>query len=144
MNYEIYTQKTREIVRELAQEIGNPRDEEGAWRILTAVLHALRERVTPDESFNLISQLPMLLKAVYIEGWHPSRHKPKIKNVNEFVNAVRAADRVVSERDFGNEEKAREQLRATFRVLKRHITSGQIEVLELSMPSDLRDFIAAA
>lgn len=144
MNYEQYVQKTRQIVSELAEELGNPKDEEGAWRVLSAVLHTLRDRLSVDESCNLISQLPMLLKALYVEGWHPARHSEKIKSVDDFIAAVRQADRLSAGRDFGNDEKARNQLAATFRVLKEHISSGQLIYVERSLPSELREFIEAA
>lgn len=144
MNYDQYVQKTRQIISELAEELGNPKDEDSAWRVLGSVLHTLRDRLSVDESFNLISQLPMLLKALYVEGWHPARQSTKLKSVDDFIQAVRNADKVSAGRDFGNDEKARAQLAATFRVLKGHISAGQLTYVERSLPRELREFIEAA
>lgn len=68
MNFEKYVEKGNLFLKELAQELGNPDDKEKAGRVLRTVLHVLRRRLTLEESFDLISQLPMCIKAVYIDG----------------------------------------------------------------------------
>ena len=59
--------KGNEFVRLIAEELEVPRDKVG--RIIYAVFHALRNRLSHAESFHLIAQLPMVLKSVYLDGW---------------------------------------------------------------------------
>jgi uncharacterized protein (DUF2267 family) len=39
---------------------------------LRAVLHALRDRLPPDEAVDLAAQMPLIIKGVYFDGWDPS------------------------------------------------------------------------
>lgn len=41
-----------------------------AFVILRATLHALRDRLTPENAVHLGAQLPMLLRGLLFEGWH--------------------------------------------------------------------------
>lgn len=55
-----------------------------AARIIRSVLHALRNRLSHQESFQLIAQLPMALKAVYVDGWKIKKEFQRISHLNEF------------------------------------------------------------
>jgi uncharacterized protein (DUF2267 family) len=39
---------------------------------MRAVLHALRDRLPPDEAVELSAQMPLIIKGVYFDGWDPS------------------------------------------------------------------------
>ena len=43
-----------------------------AYRLLKAVLHALRDWLRIDESAHFAAQLPELLRGVYYEQWRPA------------------------------------------------------------------------
>lgn len=47
-------------------------DRHKAYSALRVVLHALRDRLPVDEASHLSAQLPMLLRGVFFEGWHPA------------------------------------------------------------------------
>ena len=48
-------------------ELGDNTDQAG--RILSSILHGLRETISPEESLQLIAQFPMFLNGVYVNGW---------------------------------------------------------------------------
>ena len=68
------------FIEEYAKEMNLGENRDKAGRILTAILHALRDIIPPAESLQLIAQLPMFLKAVYVNGWTLKKEKPKIKS----------------------------------------------------------------
>ena len=39
---------------------------------LRSVLHALRDRLPPDEAVDLAAQMPLIIKGLYFDGWDPS------------------------------------------------------------------------
>lgn len=111
----------------------NWEDRERAYQALRAVLHALRDRLTVDEAAHLAAQLPLLLKGLYFDGWHPA-HKPvKERTRDEFLAHVRKA--------FEFDEKADpEQItRAVFAVIASHVTAGEIEDVKHVLPVEIRD-----
>ena len=52
-------------------------DKERTYLALLAALHALRDALPRDEAGYLGVQLPVLLRGLYFEGWHPASHIPR-------------------------------------------------------------------
>jgi uncharacterized protein (DUF2267 family) len=63
-------------------------DRHHAYSALRAVLHALRDRLTPDSAVHLGAQLPMLVRGIYYEGWHMAGKPAEYKNVQDFAAHV--------------------------------------------------------
>ena len=145
MNFEKYVQKGNLFLKELAEELGVPQDKDRAGRVLRAVLHALRRRLTPEEYLDLVAQLPMCIKAIAVDGWrlHESPDK-SIKHIEDLIHAVMEEDRRTAPRDLGNEEHAKEAIKAVIRVIKRHVSDGEIQDVEAELPKQLRQFIEEA
>lgn len=123
-------QKGQSWVRELAEELGD--DEQRAYQALRGTLHALRDRLAPEEAVHLGAQLPMLVRGLYYEGWTLSG-KPVKRNREEFLDAVRQA--------FGPTAGAdpEQAARAVFRLLEKHVTQGELQDVQGSLPKDLRE-----
>ena len=84
MKFDQYIGKANEFLKEVARELGTPEDTDHAYRIMSSVFHTVREVLSPEESLHLISQLPMFLKAVYVNGWH-LKPKDRIRSMHEFI-----------------------------------------------------------
>jgi uncharacterized protein (DUF2267 family) len=138
MKYENYAQEARKFVKEIASELGDADNIDQADRIMTSVLHALREILTPEESLHLVSQLPMLLKAVYVNGWRLSR-KNRIRSIDEFIECLMLNNPRTAPLDFGNDEKAIERTKAVFKVLRNHIAIGEVKDIVSQFPSELTE-----
>ena len=138
MKFEDYAHEANRFVHEISQELGIPGDTENAKRIMTSVLHTLREIISPEESMHLISQLPMMIKAVYINGWHLERRN-RIRNLNDFVECLLLQNPTTAGHDFGNDAVAVEKTRAVLKVLKRHVAEGEIRDIINQFPSELKD-----
>jgi uncharacterized protein (DUF2267 family) len=107
-------------------------DQHRAYHALRAVLHALRDRLTVEQSAALAAQLPMLVRGFYYEGWHPSGKPLRERKKEEFLSHVAAAFRDDPQVD------AERITRAVFQVLEKHVTQGQIERIKSSLPGELR------
>jgi uncharacterized protein (DUF2267 family) len=106
---------------------------ERAYHGLRAVLHALRDRLTVDETAHLAAQLPMFLKALYYDGWHPA-HKPvKERSKEEFLEHVRKAF------EFDATADPEEITRAVFTVIANHVTAGEIDDVKHVLPAEIRE-----
>jgi uncharacterized protein (DUF2267 family) len=81
--------KTNRVLKSIEQRHGWPKERRNqSYGALRAVLHALRDRLTVEETAHLAAQLPMLIRGVYYTGWDPSRVPVKMHR-DEFLARVR-------------------------------------------------------
>jgi uncharacterized protein (DUF2267 family) len=128
-------QKTNTWLKYVANALGSDRRQ--AYRALRAVLHCLRDRLPVNEAAHLADQLPMLVRGIYYEGWHPAGKPIKIRSRDEFLDAVAAG---VS----GSEIDADGAVRAVLEVLQDHVTAGEIEDVIQVLPRGIRVLWPAA
>ncbi|MBK8966840.1 MAG: DUF2267 domain-containing protein [Lewinellaceae bacterium] len=83
-NFHKYVADGEHFVKEVAVELQCPGDTGKAGSILRAVLHAFRNRVPPGESLQLIAQLPMLIKAVYVDGWQMKAESRTLRHLGDL------------------------------------------------------------
>jgi uncharacterized protein (DUF2267 family) len=125
-------QTTNTWLHELMEELGWE-DRHRAYQALRSVLHAVRDRLTIEETADLGAQLPMLIRGVYYEGWHPGRKPPrKPRGREEFLAPIGEAFR-------DHPEVSPEGvLWAVFKVMERHITPGEIKDVKQILPESIR------
>lgn len=124
-------QKTQVWLKELTHE-GHYDDEPQAYSALRSVLHALRDRLTVDEAADLASQLPMLVRGIYYEGWKPAATPKKYDTAAEFREEV--------EHNMGNGTQVDPDhaSRTVFRLLTEHVTGGQLAHVIDMLPEEVR------
>lgn len=140
MNFDKYASKGNEMVGMLADDLQVPRDK--AARILKAVLHGMRNQLSTDESLQVVAQLPMMLKAVYVDQWNPSRTFRRIHTLEEFFDMIRGEDGNMAAYDFGNNESAKKNTRAVFRTLNYYLSEGEFNDVKAVLPAEIKKFIA--
>jgi uncharacterized protein (DUF2267 family) len=123
-------------LNELAGELG-VEDRQYAYRALRAVLHALRDRLTVDVAAKLAAQLPTLIRGIYYEDWDPSRTPLPIHDVDAFL------DHVVREGRMSGETEASVAVTAVARVLREHVSEGEIDDVLAVLPDKLKVLIEA-
>ncbi len=142
MNFEKNAQVGNAFLKEVAIELGHPEDIKRAGRVLRSTLRVLRRKISPEEYLDFISQLPMCIKAVAVDGWKLNQFPDRsIRNVEDLIEAVMDEDARSAENDFGDENEAKEAVGGVFRVIKRHISEGEMEDLEAELPKIIKDFI---
>jgi uncharacterized protein (DUF2267 family) len=139
LNYNQFAVEANTFLRKYTKEL-NLESTDQAGRILSSILHGLRDVISIEESLQLIAQFPMFLKAVYVNGW-TSHKKEKIKTLTEFIDVVRKYDGVTSIHDFGSDELAEKYIDLTFIVLRKYISLGELEDLRSELPKDLKSMV---
>ncbi len=125
-------QTTNAWLQELMQQM-KWLDKHRAYRALRTVLHALRDRLTVEETAALGAQLPLLVRGLYYEGWRPADKLFKERKKDQFLDRVKKA--FCEEPDVRPEE----TVRAVFQLLARHVSAGEIEKIKHTWPQDLRE-----
>lgn len=121
---------TNSWLKDIAERLGW-RARRRAYHALRAVLHALRDRLSVDQSAALAAQLPMLIRGIYFEGWHPHGKPVKERHKEQFLAHVKAAFP-------GMNVDAEKITQAVLDVLTTHVTFGEIENVKRSLPRELR------
>ncbi len=137
--FEQYAVKGRNWVREVAAELTIP--EEKAHRIIRVVLHALRKRIPLEESFHLISQLPIVWKGIYVDGWKPGTAFERLNGIDEYIQSLREEDKGMAGYDFGNDQNAKKAIYAVWKLLANHISEQEIMQICNSLPREISDDI---
>jgi uncharacterized protein (DUF2267 family) len=88
-----------------------------------------------------MAQLPMALKAVYVDGWKFNREFNRIKHIHDFFDEVRKEDNQSAGYDFGNDSRAGPAVSSVFKALNYYISEGEMNDLINAMPGELKEFI---
>jgi len=144
LNFNKYVHEGEQFVREIALETNAPWDSIRAVRILRAVFHVLRKRLPPATSLQLIAQFPMLIKAMYVDGWKISGHAPSLRRIHDFIAAVRAEAGQNQIRDFTTDDEIKQGIIAVFDVIKAHVSEGEIADVVAILPTELKPLMAHA
>lgn len=123
-------QTTNIWLNEIMERIGP--DRHVAWKVLSTVLHKLRDRLPVELSAHLGSQLPLLVRGVYYDQYEPGRQPSGCNSQEEF--AAEVAEWLSDTRPVDPEE----AIRAVFAVLTRHISEGQVAKVRSALPKGIR------
>jgi len=107
-------------------------DRQRAWHILTAVLHALRDRLPVDLAAHLGAQLPLIVRGAYYDQFEPSIMPDRSRSADEFIAKV-------SEGLSGTRPvDAVDAVKSVFDVLSHYLDPGQIQKVQHALPEDVR------
>lgn len=140
LNFNQFAAEANTFIKDYTKALSFANDTEKAGRILSSVLHALRDVISTEESLQLIAQFPMFLKAVYVSGWSSGK-KEKVKNMTEFIDLARKYNGLTSIHDLGSDELAENYIDTTFIVLRKYISLGELEDLRSELPKDLKSMV---
>jgi uncharacterized protein (DUF2267 family) len=104
-----------------------------AYRLLKAVLHALRDWLQINDSAHFAAQLPELLRGVYYEQWRPAIAPVKKRSKADFLARVEDSFKADPIDNPG------QAVLAVFELLSKKITRGEIEKVRHALPEELRD-----
>lgn len=125
-------QTTNVWLRELSEEL-HWEERRHVYLGLRAALHALRDRLPPEEAAHLAAQLPLLVKGIFYDGWKPGATPVKVRDRETFLQMIR--EPIADAKPNVNPEQV---ARAVFGLLNRHISEGEIEDVLRALPEELR------
>jgi len=138
--FDEWVHKGREFLHEFEKEAGLEvhKDDHKAYRIIKAILHTLRERLTPEESRDFISSLPMVLKALYCDGWDFTKAPDKtIRHKKDFLTRI-MSDNSLKEDDIKSLEEAEKYFRAFIKIISKY-EGGELVDIASQLPQDIRE-----
>jgi uncharacterized protein (DUF2267 family) len=140
LNFERYAAEGNHFINEVAVELGTNNRAKAA-RVTRSVLHALRDRLLPDQAVMFGQALPMALKGVYFDQYDISSTPVKIRTQLGFINFIRSKDRLAEIEDFPLQDDVVDGLQAVFTVLEDHLDPGQIIKIKNMLPESIVDLI---
>ena len=136
LDFNKYAMKGNEFLNRLEENLGSA-DRAHAARILRSTFRVLRNHLTFEESLQLLSQLPMAIKSVYVDGWKKGEHQ-KIKTVDEFLIEVIHEEKDGAWKDFGSKEDIVDCVRAVIDTMRLYVSSEEIDQALGTLPRRLR------
>ena len=140
LNFNHFASEANAFIKKYAKQLNLETNTDKARRILSSILHGLREIISTEESLQLLAQLPMFLKAVYVNGWSCHK-KTKIKNKAQFIDLVREFNGVTAWHDFETDKEAENYINNTFLLLRDYVSLGELKDIRTALPKDLKSMI---
>lgn len=138
--FDTYAARGNELLGMLSEELEVTTTK--ALRILRCVLHVIRDHLSTAESLQLIAQLPIIVKGIYVEQWNTQTKKQRLHSLTEFLNEIRDYDDKLAEYDFGTAAATEKIVKAVFKTLHFYISDGEFEDLIAALPVPLKKFIS--
>lgn len=125
-------QKTHEWLNQVGDELGFD-NEHAAYAALRATLHTIRDRLPVELVAHFGAELPLMVRGIYYDGWHPSAARLKESHSRPFCESMR------HELQGHNElQHVEDVARSVLRVLDQRLDPGQIGKVVDAMPEEAR------
>lgn len=139
LDFDTYAATGKEFVSLVAGELQiSPKK---AGKLIRAVFHALRNWLSHEASFQLVAQLPMSLKGVYVDGWKFDKDVGQITHLFDFLAEVRQEDNGLSGYDLENKSKAMLAVAGVFKALNYFADEEEMNEIINLLPTGLKTFI---
>ena len=117
-------------LNEICDDLGP--DKQVAWKVLSVVLHKLRDRLPIGLAAHLGAQLPILIRGIYYDQFEPAKLPTECDSREEFVAEV--AEWLTDIRPVDRDT----AVRSVFKVLSHHVDPGQIAKVREALPRSLK------
>jgi uncharacterized protein (DUF2267 family) len=125
-------EKTQAWLKHLEAALGWD-DRQRTYSVLRGVLHAVRDRLPPQEAVDLAAQLPMLVRGFFFEGWRLAGKPRRYRHKREFLAQF------AREAPWLSAEDHEQVVTAGFALLASELGNGETEQVRASLPAELRE-----
>jgi uncharacterized protein (DUF2267 family) len=136
--FDKYALKGNEFLSKLAKNMGDNQDLDAAFRILRSTFHVMRKYITVEESMQVLAQLPMALKSIYVDGWKLHKPHERIKTLDEFAAEILKEEGNATWRDFSNMDEVMQDLRAVIITLAEYVSPSELEEAFGTLPKEIK------
>ena len=126
------------FIKELAKTLGQPNEFGRTGILLQSVMHTLRDCISVKASIDLIDELPMFLKGLYVDNWKYGEFSGKIRTLEEFKNKVKEKQDRYGEMEFDWPMHTDELIRKVLEHLSQYISEGEAKELISQFSSDMK------
>ena len=133
------TQQAQEWIKGLAEHTTFENDEQ-AYSYLRAVLHAVRDRMTVEEAAHFGSQLPMVIRGFYYEGWRPALAPNEYETAEAFYERVQES---LGGTPVPSGVPVAEGAHAVVALLDQNVDPGQMEHVRTQLPKEIVEEVFA-
>ncbi|MBT1698791.1 DUF2267 domain-containing protein [Fulvivirgaceae bacterium PWU4] len=134
LNFDEYRHKGIKFYKRVARELQTG-DLGYADRLVTTLLNVLRERISLEESLEIISFLPMHVKGVYAHGWKLSSLPQRLFNEEDLLTAVRMKYPHTGAQLPADDATLRNNLRSVFRVFHQEAANKGMDLRQKLPPA---------
>jgi uncharacterized protein (DUF2267 family) len=124
-------QTTNIWLNDIMAEIGPSR--QTAWKVLSVVLHKLRDRLPVELAAHLSAELPLMIRGVFYDQYEPARQPTACRSFADFRAEV--GEWLADARPVDPEA----AIMSVFRTLSRHVPAGQVAKVQSALPHDIRE-----
>jgi len=128
-------QETHLWLKEIAEHMGEPGDQNLAYHALRSVIRVARDALISDEALDLSSQLPTFLRGVYFEGYRLANKPIPLRSKEAFLEAVRKQTEGEASDDTDPEVAAK----AVFTVLAEKLSAGQANQVKEMLHKEVQE-----
>jgi len=136
LDFEKYAMKGNEFLHQLETNLGSA-DRGHAARILRSTFKVLRNHLTFEESLQLLSQLPMVIKSVYVDGWKKGSNT-RIRTVDDFIIEIIQAEGNSAWRDFSSKDEILLAVRAVVDTMRIYVSAEEMEQALATLPRKIQ------
>ena len=142
INFNKFAQEGQAFVNDLAERLGHPGEVAQTGILLRAVLHTLRDSMHIGESLNLLSQLPMFIKALYVENWKYSEKPLRLKSIQEFTDKVEEEQANYGENRYNWNQSTFELTKTVLAALGQYVSPGEMQDIMDQMPKEVKELFS--
>lgn len=125
-------QQTNIWLDELADILETP-NRQTAYQALRSVLMNLRDRIGTDNAAHLGAQLPLLVRGIFYEDFHPAATPTRERTRAAFL------DKIARSIPEGSDLDPEQATRAVLQVLAQHVTPDEVAKLATLFPAEFAD-----
>ena len=123
---------THEWINELAERL-DWASKRSTLRLLSILLHHIRDHLLVNEVAHMSVQLPLLKRGLFFEGWMPKNTPIKERYADQFINAIN------SQMTEAEDYRGPKDIFCVFDLLNARLSAGEIEDVRACLPVDIRE-----
>jgi uncharacterized protein (DUF2267 family) len=142
LNFEDYQKDGNTFLNRACKYLGI-QDRDQAGRIVRSVLHAIRDRIPPEEAVHLAAQLPLAWKGVYYDGFTIQGEPPRIRHKEDWLEFIRSKNQMAAQNDFPNLELTELAFQDVMDLLRDSVSEGQFNHVVQALHTEISDLVEA-